>query len=57
MNGLDRPAMNALPADAYEYAEWKKASVNIDYHIEVGRHYCSVLRCAERFIPRSVHSL
>jgi transposase len=24
------------------YAEWKKAKVNIDYHIEVGRHYYSV---------------
>jgi transposase len=39
---LDRPALNPLPAKPYPYAEWKKATVNIDYHIEVERHYYSV---------------
>jgi len=39
---LDRPALKPLPATAYEYAEWKKARVNIDYHIEVAGHYYSV---------------
>ncbi|MGH8847843.1 MAG: IS21 family transposase, partial [Polaromonas sp.] len=39
---LDRPALLSLPAVPYSYAEWKKARVNIDYHIEVGRHYYSV---------------
>jgi transposase len=39
---LDRPALKALPADPYVYAEWKKARVNIDYHIEVDGHYYSV---------------
>lgn len=39
---LDRPAALALPDRAYEYAEWLKARVNIDYHIEVERHYYSV---------------
>ena len=39
---LDRPALKALPVQAYEYAEWKKVRVNIDYHIEVDRHYYSV---------------
>jgi transposase len=39
---LDRPALKPLPAYPYQYAEWKKARVNIDYHIEVGRHYYSV---------------
>ncbi|MBI4294981.1 MAG: IS21 family transposase, partial [Chloroflexi bacterium] len=40
--GLDRP--NALPLTdrPYEYAEWRKATVNIDYHIEVDHHYYSV---------------
>ena len=41
-DSLDRPAMKPLPAQIYEYAEWKKVSVNIDYHIEVDRHYYSV---------------
>lgn len=39
---LDRPAMRPLPAHRYEYATWKTAKVNIDYHIDVGRHYYSV---------------
>jgi transposase len=39
---LDRPALKPLPADTYEYAEWKKARVHIDYHVEVARHYYSV---------------
>jgi transposase len=39
---LDRPALKPLPVSPYQYAEWKKARVNIDYHIEVDRHYYSV---------------
>ena len=39
---LDRPALSPLPAQAYEYAEWRRARVHIDYHIEVERHYYSV---------------
>ena len=39
---IDRPAMKPLPATRYEFAEWKKAIVNIDYHVEVTGHYYSV---------------
>ena len=39
---LDHPVLRPLPLQPYEYAEWKKARVNIDYHIEVDRHYYSV---------------
>ena len=39
---LDRPALKPLPADRYEYAEWRKARVNIDYHIEVDSRFYSV---------------
>jgi len=39
---LDRPALKPLPEKPYEYADWKKAIVNIDYHIEVDHHYYSV---------------
>jgi transposase len=39
---LDRPALKPLPEKPYEYAEWKKATVNIDYHIELDHHYYSV---------------
>lgn len=39
---LDRPALAPLPATRYEYAEWKKARVNIDYHVDVLGHYYSV---------------
>jgi len=27
---LDRPALNPLPTEPYEYAEWKRCRVNID---------------------------
>ena len=39
---IDRPALKPLPATRYEYAEWIKAKVNIDYHAEADRHYYSV---------------
>ena len=39
---LDRPVLRPLPARPYEYAEWKRARVNIDYHVEVEGHYYSV---------------
>ncbi|MFQ5598883.1 MAG: IS21 family transposase, partial [Nitrospiria bacterium] len=39
---LDLPAMKPLPSQRYVYAEWKKARVNIDYHVEVEGHYYSV---------------
>jgi transposase len=39
---LDRPALRPLPAVPYEFAVWKTATVNIDYHVEVDRHWYSV---------------
>jgi transposase len=39
---LDGPALKPLPATRYEYAEWKKAGVNIDYHVAVENHFYSV---------------
>ena len=31
-----------VPVERYVFAQWKKARVNIDYHVEVERHYYSV---------------
>ncbi len=39
---IDRPALKALPTQPYEYADWKKVRVHIDYHIEFDHHYYSV---------------
>lgn len=39
---LDRPALRPLPATRYVFAEWRRARVNIDYHIAVDGHYYSV---------------
>ncbi|MFN2123618.1 MAG: IS21 family transposase [Candidatus Promineifilaceae bacterium] len=39
---LDKPALKPLPATRYQFAQWKKARVNIDYHVEIDRHYYSV---------------
>ncbi len=38
----ERPTLLPLPPRPYEVAEWKKARVNVDYHIEVDSHYYSV---------------
>jgi transposase len=39
---VDRPALKPLPTTRYAFAEWKRATVGIDYHVEVDRHYYSV---------------
>lgn len=39
---LDRPALIGLPDEPYEYAEWKRCRVNLDYHVEIAKHYYSV---------------
>ena len=39
---LDKPALQGLPARRYEYADWVYPRVNIDYHVEIDRHYYSV---------------
>jgi len=39
---LEKPLLKPLPSQPYEYAEWKKVRVNIDYHVEVEKHYYSV---------------
>jgi len=41
-NSLDYPSALPLPPTAYEYAEWLKVKVNLDYHIQVDDHYYSV---------------
>jgi transposase len=38
---LDRPALRPLPGAPFIYAEWKKARLNIDYHVELDHHYYS----------------
>ena len=39
---LDWPAMRALPATPYVFAEWKERTVAFDYHVDIDRHYYSV---------------
>ena len=39
---LDQPALRPLPVHPYEYAAWKTAKVNIDYHVAFEGHYYSV---------------
>jgi transposase len=38
---LDGPALTALPLTPYSYAEWKRARVAPDYHIQIAGHYYS----------------
>lgn len=39
---FDRPALKKLPSAVYEFAEWKRVKVNINYHIEFDEHHYSV---------------
>lgn len=39
---LDRPALQPLPVDPYQYAEWSKEKLNRDYHVVVEEHAYSV---------------
>ena len=39
---LDRPALRPLPASRMPIARFKRARVNIDYHVELDGHYYSV---------------
>jgi len=38
---LDKPALQSLPQNRYVFSQWKKVRVNIDYHVELDRHYYS----------------
>lgn len=39
---IDKPALKPLPPHRYQYAEWKKAKVNVDYHFVLEDNYYSV---------------
>lgn len=39
---VDKPALRPLPVQAFVLGQWKRAKVNLDYHIEVEGHYYSV---------------
>ena len=39
---IDRPALKALPAEPYIYAQWSKVRVAPNIHVEVERHHYSV---------------
>lgn len=38
---IDLPALLPLPATPYEFSEWKKCKLGIDYHIEFDDHHYS----------------
>ena len=38
---LDRAALRPLPSESFDYAEWKRVQLNIDYHAEFEGHYYS----------------
>ena len=39
---VDKPALKPLPPTRYEYANWKKAKIHIDYHFVFDNHFYSV---------------
>jgi transposase len=38
---IDRPALKPLPATRYEFAEWRKARLQINYHVRLDDHFYS----------------
>ena len=56
----DQPVLKPLPKYPFVFATWKKARVNVDYHIEIEKHYYSVpywyarravnVKISERFV-------
>ncbi len=49
---VDQPELQPLPTQSFVFAKWKQAKVNLDYHVEVERHYYSVLYW---FVQQSVN--
>ena len=42
---LDRPNLKALPSQPYDFAEWRRAKLNIDYHVRYDdNHYSAPYR-------------
>lgn len=39
---VEKPVLGALPPKPYEFFDFKYGRVNIDYHVEVDKHYYSV---------------
>jgi transposase len=37
----DRPVLRPLPSQPYELTEWQQVRVNLDYHVEVDKHWYS----------------
>jgi transposase len=38
----EKAALKPLPEHPWEYAQWKKMTVNLDYHVELEKYYYSV---------------
>jgi transposase len=38
---IEKPALRALPVQPFEFGSWKGVKLNVDYHIELNRHYYS----------------
>ena len=39
---MEKPYLKPLPVERYRYIDFKRATVNIDYHVDVADHYYSV---------------
>jgi transposase len=39
---VERGALKPLPAEPFEFAEWKQVKASFDYHVEIEKHYYSV---------------
>jgi hypothetical protein len=45
---IERAALIGLPAEDWEFAEWRRARVSLDYHIEAIRETIGSMCCLAR---------
>jgi transposase len=38
---LDKPALMPLPANHYQYAEWRRVGLGMNYHVQIDEHFYS----------------
>ena len=55
---IESTELRPLPTERFEFCEWKQPRVNIDYHVEVDRHYLlGAQHARRRDRRREIHSV
>jgi len=52
---LDQPVLKELPAEPYQYAEWRARRVGLDYHVDIEGHLLVAAPADPRAARRAHH--